>query len=218
MLKSILITSLLTFWMLTSVFGQITEREKPMTTGIHNALTLEIPDTKRKFAENLWKKYTKTFGGKTKRNRKSKEYFSENASIPGISTVNIYSSLEEDGNSTALSVWIDMGDEFLSSYTHSDEYTDAEKMLMEFGLEVLREKVRMELEDEEDQMKRLAKRLKKLERANSNYHRDIKVAEEKIQKAEDNISKNEIEQAETKSSIEMQEAALEAVRKRLSDI
>ncbi len=198
--------------------AQISEQEKSMSVGVYNSLTLELPDTEKKFAENIWKKYMKQFNGKTRRNKKAKEYFTENGSIAGIGTANMYSHLSGSKTDTEVTIWIDLGDEYLNSYTHSDQYTEAEKMLMRFGLEVTREKIRIELEAEEKQLSKLNKNLKKLERSNDNYHRDIRVAEEKIRKAEQNIIENEMSQEETRASIEQQKAAVEAVKKRLSDI
>ncbi len=203
---------------LTVLSGQISEQEKSMSVGIYNSLTLELPDTQRKFAENLWKKYLKQFKGKTRRNKKAKEYFTENGNVSGIGGVNMYSHLSGSKTSTELTIWIDLGDDYLNSYAHSDQYTEAEKMLMRFALEVTREKIRIELDEEEKRLSKLNKSLKKLERANDNYHRDIRVAEEKIKKAENNIKENEMSQEETRSSIEQQKAAIEAVKKRLSDI
>ena len=91
-------------------------------------------------------------------------------------------------------------------------------MMMRYALEVTREKIRIELAAEEKRLSRLNKSLKKLERANDNYHREIRVAEERIKRAEQNIIENEVTQEETRSSIELQKAAVEAVKKRLSDI
>lgn len=198
--------------------AQISEQEKSMSVGVYNSLTLELPDTARKFAENLWKKYLKQFKGKTRRNKKAKEYFTENGNLVGIGSVNMYSHLSGSKTSTDVTVWIDLGDDYLNSYTHSDQYTEAEKMLMYFALEVTREKIKIELEEEEKRLSKLNKKLKKLERANDNYHRDIRVAEEKIKKAENNIKENEVSQEESRSSIELQKAAVEAVKKRLSDL
>lgn len=202
----------------SALSGQISEQEKSMSVGVYNSLTLELPDTEKKFAENLWKKYLKQFKGKTRKNKKAKEYFTDNGDLAGIGNVNMYSHLSGSKTSTDLTIWIDLGDDYLNSYTHSEQYTEAEKMLMRFALEVTREKIRIELGQEEKRLSKLNKSLKKLERSNDNYHRDIRVAEEKIKKAEQNIKENEVSQEETRSSIEQQKAAVEAVKKRLSDI
>lgn len=219
-MKKIYLLFAFCFFLITFLSAQITEREKTMSVGLYNAIILELPDTKKKFAENLWKKYLKQFSGKTRRNKKAKEYFTENGNFTGIGSgsTNMYSNLSASGTATELSVWIDLGEDYLNSYAHPDQYTEAERLLMEFGLEVTREKIRIELKDEESRLNKLTKTMKKLERANDNYHRDIRVAEEKIKKAEQNIKENEISQEETRSSIEQQEAAVEAVRKKLSDI
>jgi len=216
-MKNIL-TILLCFVSFSVLFGQISEQEKSMSVGVYNSMTLELPDTDKKFAENLWKKYLKQFKGKTRRNKKAKEYFTENGNLIGVGSVNMYSHLSGSKTSTDLTVWIDLGDEYLNSYTHSDKYTEAETILMRFALEVTREKIRIELAEEEKQLSKLNKKLKKLERSNDNYHRDIRIAEEKIKKAEQNIKENEVSQEETRSSIDQQKAAIEAVKKRLSDI
>ena len=136
----------------------------------------------------------------------------------GVGKVNMYSHLSGSKNSTSLTVWVDLGDEFVNSYSNSEQYTEVEKMMMRYALEVTREKIRIELAAEEKRLSRLNKGLKKLERANDNYHREIRVAEERIKRAEQNIIENEVTQEETRSSIEMQKAAVEAVKKRLSDI
>lgn len=217
--------NLKTFWILIfcffslSGFSQITELEKSMSVGLYNSLVLELPDTKRKFAENIWKNYLKQYDGKTKKNKKAKEYFTDNATLPGIgSEIDVFSNVAEQGDATEVTIWVDLGEDYLNSYSHPERYVEAEKFLMRFALEVTREKIRIELEEEEKRLTKLKKSLKKLERANSNYHRDIRNAEEKITKAKSNIEKNEIEQEQTKSSIELQLEAVEKIKKRLSNL
>ena len=76
-----LILFLISFSVLSA---QISEQEKTMSAGVYNSLTLELPDTQKKFAENLWKKYMKQFDGKMKKNKKAKEYFIENCTMVGV--------------------------------------------------------------------------------------------------------------------------------------
>ena len=200
--------------------AQISENEKSMSLGLNNSLTLELPDAEGKFVEKLWKKYIRQYSGKTKRNRKEKEYFTENARIKGIGDgeIHLYSRVTDQGNDAYLTCWFDTGEGFVSSYDHPDQYTEAEKELMRFALEVTREKIKLELNDEEDKLKKLNKNLKKLERSNDSYHREIEQAKERIRKAEANIEQNEIDQQDTRSAIELQEQAVEKVRKRLGDL
>ncbi len=201
--------------------AQITEDDKSMSLGVNNALVLELPDAKEKFVEKLWKKYIKQFDGKTKRNKKADEYFTDNAKmvdIGGAQSVDVYCRVAGSGSDVEVILWIDVDGSFLSSSSYPEEYTEAEKILMRFALEVTREKIKIELKEEQSRMKKLSKSMKKLQRANSNYHRSIEIAKEKIKKAEANIEQNEIDQENMKNDIEAQQEILEAVKKRLSDL
>lgn len=201
--------------------AQISEDHKSMSLGVNNALVLELPDVQEKFVEKLWKKYIKQFGGKTKRNKKADEYFTDNAKmvdIGGANTVDVYCRVAENNDDVEVILWLDVENEFISSSVYPEEYTEAEKILMRFALEVTREKIKIELKEEEKKFNKLNKSLKKLERANSNYHRDIEIAKAKIKKAEANIEQNEIDQENTRNSIEEQLEILDAVKKRLSDL
>ncbi|MEM9821123.1 MAG: hypothetical protein AAF985_08630 [Bacteroidota bacterium] len=201
--------------------SQISEDLKSMSLGVNNALVLELPDAKEKFVEKQWKKYIKQYDGKTKRNKKADEYYTENAEIVdigGANPVDVYCRMAESGSDVDVILWIEKDGEFISSSDHPEEYTEAEKILMRFALDVTREKIKIEIKEEENKLKKLNKKLKKLERANANYHRSIEVAKEKIRKNEANIEQNEVDQDDTRTSIEAQMAILEAVKKRLSDL
>ncbi|MEM8908744.1 MAG: hypothetical protein AAGD05_12930 [Bacteroidota bacterium] len=201
--------------------AQITEEDRSMSLGVKNALVLELPDAKGKFVAKLWKKYIKQFDGKTKRNKKADEYFTDNArmvEVGGSQPVDVYCRVDETSSDVDVILWMDVDGEFLSSAAYPEEFTEAEKILMRFALEVTREKIKIELKEEENRLKKLNKNLKKLQRANDNYHRDIEVAKAKIKKAEGNIEQNEIDQENTRNAIDTQLGVLEVVRKRLSDL
>jgi len=193
-----------------------------MSMGVKNALILQIPEAKEKFVKKLWKKYLKQFKGKTKRVKKADEMRTSGArivEIGGSTAVDLVSRVSGTGEDVELIMWVNMdGDEFLSSYTHPDRYTEAEKILMRFGLEVTREKIKIELKDEENRLKKYNKDHKRLKRNNANYHREITIAQEKIKKAEANIEQNEIEQETMRATIESQKVLIEEVKKRLSEI
>lgn len=205
-----------------NVSAQISEEEKAMSMGVKTALVLEIPEAKEKFVKKLWKKYLKQFKGKTKKVKKADEMRTTGArivEIGGSSSVDLVSRVSGTGEDVELIMWVNMdGDEFLSSYNHPDRYTEAEKILMRFGLEVTREKIKIELKDEENRLKKYNKDHKKLKRNHTNYHREITIAQEKIKKAEANIEQNEIEQETMRATIESQQELIEEVKKRLSEI
>ncbi len=205
-----------------SLNAQISEQSKSMSEGIQNALVLELPDTNDKFVNKLWKKYLKGFkGGKSKKNKKENQVYTSNIKIPeigGSDALDIYTRTTEIGDDVQLSLWVDLGGTFLTSSEHPEEYLEGEKLLMRFGLEVTKEKIKIEIEKEENKLKKLEKTMKKLKRANDNYHRDIEQAKEKIKKAENNIEENEADQENTDKLIEEQKEMVKKVMKKLEDL
>lgn len=205
---------------LCQVSAQIIEESKSMSLGARNALVLDLPDTKPDFVGKLWKKYLKTYGAKTKKS-KGGEIFSDDADIValgGANTIDIYAKSESRGDGAELSMWIDLGGAFLASETHQDRYLEGEKFLMRFALFVAKENTKIELDEEENQLKKLLTLKKKLERDNERYHREIEQAKEAIRKAEANIETNLVEQDDANQQIEIQNGVVDDVKKRLSDL
>jgi DNA repair exonuclease SbcCD ATPase subunit len=219
-LRSILI--LLVLILGTSLHAQIREQKVKMSMGEQNALTLEIPGVTDKLVGEVWKDYLKKeYRSKPKWNRKTNEWFSDDADIESLglgNTIDIYCTVEEKGEDVRLNVWFDLGGAYLNSKDHKDRYTEAEKMLMGFGLEVAKEKTRIELENEMNELKELEKELAKLKTANERYHKEIKRAEEVIKKAKEDIVNNEQEQKNMEGQIKEQEKVVKGVEKRLSDL
>jgi gas vesicle protein len=203
--------------------SQVSEESRKMSQGVHPALVMTLPDIDHKDAEDVWEDYIEDFYDcKTKRNRRSDEYFSDNAeivAIAGSNTVDIYASIEESGDTnTEIAVWFDLGGAYLNSREHPNRFAEAEKLMLRFALEAARSKTNKELEDQEDKLKDLQKDLKRLERANKRYHNDIEEAKKRIKDAEENIEENEKEQVDMKALIEAQLKAIELIKKRLSDL
>ncbi|MEM1320108.1 MAG: hypothetical protein AAGG75_07600 [Bacteroidota bacterium] len=204
-----------------ALLGQVSEEERVMSLGLNNAVVLEMPDTEEKFVEKLWKKFIKPYKGKTKRNRKADEWMTDDAAVVGIggaNAIDIYAQFASVGDDVELAMWVDMGGAFLSSYEHPSPYLEAEKLLMRFALYAAKETTRLELEAEEKRMKKLKSTLKKLERDNERYHREIEQAKARIARAEDNIDANVIEQGDTRQLIELQKEAILLVKKRLDEL
>ncbi len=202
---------------LTSIQAQITEDQKSMSAGMNNALVLELPGVDDAFVEKLWKKYIKPLNAKTKKNRS--EWFTDDASLAsvgGSNTIDIYMSAEELGPDINLNVWFDLGGAYLNSDEHPNRYVEAEKYLMRFALFMAKEKTTLELESQEKTLGKTESLLKRLERDNERYHRDIEVAKEKIRLSESNIETNLVEQEETRKLIEAQLTAIEKIRAKLA--
>ena len=92
-----IILTLLTFISLSfTATAQYSEAERPMSMGMKNSLSLSVNDLKTSKVEDIWQDYVKQYDGKTKKDKKMKEYVTDAAKvyyIPGLSTINIYFAL-----------------------------------------------------------------------------------------------------------------------------
>ena len=101
-----------------AVAPAVREGDKLMSQGSKNALTLDMPKTTAKLAEKLWKDYAKQFKGDTKKDKKSEEWFTDNAmiaSIGGANTIDMYAKFAESGDVTTMSLWVDLGGAYVGS-------------------------------------------------------------------------------------------------------
>lgn len=199
----------------------VREGERPMSQGSKNALTIDIPKVSAKFAEKLWKDYVKQFSGNTKRDRKTDEWFTDNAMISNISganTVDLYAKFTESNDATTLGMWIDLGGAYVGSKEYADKYAAAEKIMTDFALTVQREQTKEQLNDQNDALKKLEKQQRNLEKDNQNLHDDIESWKKKIAKAEADIETNLKNQVDAKVKIEEQKKLVEEVQKKLNSM
>ena len=204
-----------------SQMEEITESKETMKKGTFNAIVVELPNADDKVALNVWKTFIKGYGAKAKKVKKSKDYLASGAIIGGLNNsenVDVYARVEEKGDDSELIVWIEMGEFYVSSGSFPSDYTAAVKMLEDYVIEVAKELVNNDIEDEEKKMKKMDKEMSKLKKKNSSYHKDIEKAKEAIAKAEKNIEENERAQKEQASVIESQQKALQALKEKLSEM
>jgi hypothetical protein len=191
------------------------------TIGTFNAIVVELLNADDKVALNVWKSFIKGYGAKAKKVKKSKEYLASGAIIGGLNNsenVDVYAKVQEKGDDSELIVWIQMGEFYVSSGSFPSDYTAAVKMLEGYVIEVAKELVNNDIEDEEKKMKRMEKEMDKLKKKNTGYHRDIEKAKDTIARAEGNIEENERAQKEQTSIIESQQKALQALKEKLSEM
>ncbi len=208
---------LFVFLLIESPFSkaQVIEDERSMSQGNQTAYIIDIINTNDKFVENIWKKYLKSFGGKSKRNRNSGEIIIENAKISAIGkgrNINLYTTFEQVGDDVLLSMWVDLGDEFLSSKNDINQVQGAKDFLADFSKEVKREILRLQVKEEGEFLEKLEVNLKRLERDKLRYEREIEMAEAKILKNKTKIEENIIAQEELLHNIEIQRMAIDSIK------
>ncbi|HRH99542.1 MAG TPA: hypothetical protein PK006_00700 [Saprospiraceae bacterium] len=196
-------------------FSQSVESKRQMSLGIQTGYSISIPNTEAKFIEKVWKKFTKDFGKLTK-NKKADEEFIEGATVKTISSnpMDIYTIIEEN----SITAFFDIKNGFINSTDYPKESKQAQEFITEFLYEVQREATKLELEKEQDALKKLNKNLDKLHKDLEDYKKDIEVAKDKIKKAELNIVQNGKDTEKTKSDIENQTKLVGEVTKKLESI
>lgn len=204
-----------------ALLAQVKEGTRSMSQGNQNCFMLRVSDVNKKEVEKLWSNYQKDYKAKKpKRNRKTKEYFADNAKIKDVSdnTIDIYSVLEEDGDHIQLAVWFDLGGAFLSSNTHGKKANEAKDWLMGFDQKVKVKAVEIEMDFEEDKLKNMRKEMSKLEKEKENLLKDIEKYKQKIVDAEEAIKNNAIAQEQKTNAIFAQEKAIESVKDKMKKI
>ncbi len=204
-----------------SISAQISEADKSMSKGMNPALILEIPGTTEKLVNKMWKKEVKAFKGKTKKDKKQNEWFTDNAiivTVAGTNAIDLFARINGSGQDVTLTVWFELADGFLNSSTYPDEWLEAEKMMMRFGLDVAREQTKIELEEQEKKLKKFVSNLNKLQKDNERYHKEIERAKATIAKMEANIEQNLVDQSTAEGEIEAQQIVVDDVKQKLSDL
>jgi len=198
----------------------ISEHERSMSLGKQTTFSIDIDGADENMAEDVWKEYVKGYG-KSKRNRKAKEYYVVGARIPmiaGSKDLDIYIKFDERVGHTTANLWIDNGGSFINSNEYPKEAQGAEEFLTEFYLAVKRNAISEEMKKQEKALNKLDKSLRKFEKKNIGYHKNIEKAKEKIEKAEKNIEQNLKDQEDQRILIEQQKKVVEEIIERLNNL
>ena len=199
---------------------EIFEDEKSMSLGVQNSYFVEIENADRKLAEKMWKEYIKDYG-KTKNNKKAKEWNTLETRVPAISTsedMDIYTKFEEMGSMTRVYFWFDIGGAFVDTDDYGSEAKGAEMFIKEYAITVKKEVIAKELKDQEKVLKNLRKDFSKLEKNNEKYHKEIEEARKKIAEREQDIEKNLQDQESKQHEIQKQQEVVEEIIDRMNNL
>jgi molecular chaperone DnaK (HSP70) len=190
------------------------ERQSDISLGMQPCLSISFSDIKSKDLHKLWGDYFKKFG-KFKYNRKAKEYFVNGARISSIKSgdpIDVYVKYEDFTDGSRIDVTFDITTGFLSSRENPTEYRAAERFLNEFELFVEKYKLEELLKEEEKNLDRLTRDLRKAVSDNDKLLKSITDYEERIAKAEKDIKDNEVLQSDLEKQIEDQNKKVNSVR------
>jgi len=206
------------FMMIVSGLTQISEKKVAGSFGTQNAFVVEHVDATAEHAEDAWKELMKEFSKKTKYNRKSYTWETNEAKMPTISSkdLNLYMMVTEGNGMTITSVFFDDGMMFLGSDNSEDAIVDINGLLGKYHQLTQKLVIEDELELEENNLKSLEKSLEKLKKENQKLHEQIADYEQKIVEAEDNIITNIDNQQMSEEAINDQKGLIEMIKEKLN--
>lgn len=188
----------------------INEGMQLMSTGSNNAMTMAIPGANKKKVETVWKTFSKDFKSRTRKDRKSGLYFSDDAKLRSISDndMDIYARFDEGGSGTVATLWFDLGGAYLASETHENAYEEAEDLMTRFANAVGKSMAEDNVDEQEKILKSMNKDMHKLEKDKETYEKKIEEAKALITEMEGNIKQNEKDQEGKKIEIQKQEEVI----------
>ena len=204
----------------TAVSAQVVEQDATMSEGVKNAFVIDLANADAKMAENVWKNYIKSFG-KSKKDRKTKEWRSESIIIPSVdpsASFMLIGKFEKLNNSSRAYVWLKNSEEYLTSAAYTSEARGIKVFLEDYALEVEKAVIQEELDGEAKVLKGLEKDLEKLIKKNEGYHKDIEKAKEAILKAENAIAQNLKDQEAKRQEIQGQQGVIGEVQEKLNSV
>ncbi len=214
-MKKITLLSFILTLLTTVSFGQVTEGQNYMSIGTFNSLTIVLPEGSEKDAAKEWVKFFKEYG-KTKKNRKTDEYFTDNAEILGMSSNSVDVYAKFDGNT--MTAWFDLGGAYLSSNRHPEGYALGEQILMDFGLHLKIVMVEEEVKAEEKTLKDLEADHERLVKDKATLEKNIEDWKAKIAQAEMDIEQNISDQKAKTNEIGQQMTIIEQIKARLAEL
>lgn len=219
--KSLLLVLFSFLWSMTAQaqWDVVRETERMMSFGSRPCFRMEFSSTDANIIESVWKDFAKkNFSAKLKKSKGEWTATKLRSAFMGDEPYAIYSTIEKDGNKTALNVWVDAGTYFLNRRDNRGRAEEMARSLQQCYFDIRRASITKDLKAEEEALKELESRQKKLQKDNEALRKDIEMWKSKIQKAEQDIVNNEQSQESNIVDQEAQRRKVEEVRRRLENV
>jgi hypothetical protein len=206
---------------LSAQWGIVRETERSMSFGNRSCFRVEFSNIEPNVVLDTWKEFVrKTFDAKVKKDRKGDEYIASEARADYITLerFTIYAQVEKNGATTALNVWFDLGNYFLSSRENPESARETADVLRQFYYDTRRNAIAEELKAAENQLKTMESQLKKLERDNEALYKSIEDYKARIKKAEEDILKNTQSQEAQIVNMGAQQRRVEEIKGRMRNV
>ena len=174
-----------------------------MSKGEQNGIEIILNGTKPEDAKDAIEKWGKKMKAKIVRDKKSPEIFIDNAQMPTVSAnvVDMYAIVTPVDNGSKVTIYTDLGGAFVSSAAYGTQYAGLDASLKKFAKDQAIEVVEEQQKAEEKILKTLTGNLKDLTKDKEDYLKDIEKAKALIQQREQDIIKNDADQAAKQQQI-----------------
>lgn len=200
-------------------YNQVKETERMMSFGSRPCFRMEFSDTDVSTIENTWKDFAKkNFNAKLKKAKGEWTATKLHTAFMGDNEFAIYSTVEKEGEKTSLNVWIDAGTYFLNRRDNRGRTEEMVRSLQQCYFDIRRAAINQDLKNEQDKLKEMEAKQKKLAKDNDGLHKDIENWKSKIQKAEQDIVTNEKAQEANLVDQDAQKRLLDEIKRRLDNV
>ena len=185
-----------------------------MSKGEQNGIEIILNGTKLEDAKDAVEKWGKKMKAKIARDKKNPEIFVDNAQLPTVSAnaLDMYVIITPIDNGSKVTVFTDLGGAFVSSAAYGTQYAGLEASLKKFAKDQAIITVEDQQKSEEKILKSLNGDLKDLTGKKADYLKDIEKAKTLIQQREQDIIKNDADQAAKQQQISLQHQIIETVK------
>ncbi len=191
-----------------------------MSKGEQNGIEIILNSTNESATKDGLKKLAKKYKAKMESSKKSPEVFIDNAQISSVSanTVDIYAILTPVANGTKVTFFTDLGGAFVTSAAYGTQYAGMDAVIKDFAQTQALTAVGNELKVEEKTLKTLSKELKSLQKDKTKKLKAIDEAKNSIIKYEQEVLKNDTDQATKQQQISLQQQIIETVKSKRSSL
>lgn len=206
-----------TAWPSTGGNYNIAVGRVPMSEGVKEGVTADIPEATPETAREAWRKYIKSYGGKTKGRRD--ELATSGANLSGR-TVNIYATFTPSATGTRIAVFLQNPEtkDFLLLTEDQEQYGNVANLLQQYAPTAQTAGVNNQREKQEKVLKSLNKDYSRLEKNTQSLRKDIEEYKNRINKAEAQILRNEQEMERKREEINQQERNVDYVKDKLNGV
>ena len=184
---------------------KITESSEKFSVGRVDVMVANIYEADKKYVEKAWKKLMKRYSGKV---TTKSEIVATDVIIKrmmGDKRVDVYAIVKDGSDGTVLiEVAMDLGGAYLTKAAHPEKYKEAKSILRDFAVEVSKEAVREQINDQEKILGKFQNEQEKLEKDNENLKKSIDDYKQKIKEAEQAVVDNAKAQELKKKEVEDQ--------------